>query len=187
MTRVEALLNALELQVDVGRRLGVEHLELPSSCDGWTVRDVMSHSIGVTRKFTDFASGATDEPHAPPGDQIGADHRAALRRSAGSATTAWGSVDMTRSWRLPFGTFSADTTAGINLFDVLAHTWDIAAAVDVDLDEDDDLWLAGLDAAQSVIGPHRDPQHYGPEVSPDGTARPMVRFLAYLGRSAEHP
>jgi uncharacterized protein (TIGR03086 family) len=187
VTRVEALLDALELQVDVGRRVCVEHLELASPCTGWTVRDVMSHSIGVTRKFTDFASGATDEPRAPPGDHVGSDHRAALRQSADSATIAWGSVVMRRSCRLPFGTFSADTAAGINLFDVLAHTWDIATAIDVGLDEDDELWLAGLDTAQSVIGADRDPQHYAPEVSLHGTARSMVRFLAYIGRSAEHP
>jgi hypothetical protein len=44
----------------------------------------------------------------------------------------------------------------INLFDVLAHTWDIAVATGVVLDCADDLWQAGLDTARVVIRPGRD-------------------------------
>lgn len=53
---------------------------------------------------------------------------------------------------LPFGSFSADLAAGINLFDVLAHTWDIATASDVEVDCADDLWSVGLAAGRTVIG-----------------------------------
>lgn len=127
VTRVQALLEALEVQVDVGRRLRSEQLPLASRCTGWTVRDVLEHSIGVTQKFTDFASGTTDEPHASPGD-LRPDHQVALRAAADAARAAWGSVDLTRYCRLGFGTYRAELAAGINLFDVLAHTWDIAAA-----------------------------------------------------------
>ena len=184
VTRVHALFDALEVQVGVGQRVHVEQLPRASRCSGWTVRQVLEHSIGVTRKFTEFASGATDEPHAPPGDLIGSDHRVAVRDAADGARAAWGTADMTRSCRLGFGTFPADIAAGINLFDVLAHTWDIATAVGVDLDEDHDLWLIGLDAAQDVIGADRDRGHYDPEVPVPGTAPPMARFLAFLGRAA---
>src|SRR2546425_134024 len=52
----------------------------------------------------------------------------------------------------------------INLFDVLAHTWDIAAAAGVVVECPDELWSAGLEAARTVIGPGRDPRQYAPEV-----------------------
>jgi hypothetical protein len=91
----------------------------------------MNHSIGVTMKFAGFAAGGSDHPRTPPGDLVGRDHRVALRSATAAARSAWASADMARPCHLPFGTFPAGLAAGINLFDVLAHTWDIAAATGV--------------------------------------------------------
>lgn len=96
---------------------------------------------------------------------------------------AWASADMTRPCHLPFGTFPADLAAGLNLFDVLAHTWDISIATGATMPCGDDLWHAGLDAARIVIGPRRDERHYAPEVPVTAIASPRQRFLAFLGRT----
>ena len=147
------------------------------------MRDVMNHSIGVTLKFAGFAAGGGDHPHAPAGNLVGRDHIQALRSAADAAQSAWASADMTRQCRLPFGTFPASLAAGINLFDVLAHTWDIATATGVTLRCPDDLWSAGLQAARAVVSPDRDPHHYAAEIPVDAAASPRERFLAYVGRS----
>jgi hypothetical protein len=102
--------------------------------------------------------------------------------SSREVADSWTMVDGTRLCHLSFGTFSADAAAGINLFDVLAHTWDIARS-DAPLDEDDVLWEIGLAAARRVVGPDRDANHYGPELHAAPTASAMERFLALLGRS----
>ena len=179
----EALLAALRIQVRTGRLVRSGQLPLESPCPGWSVRDVMNHSIGVTLKFADFAGGGSDHPRTPPGDLVGRDHRLALRSAAGAARAAWASADMARPCYLPFGTFPASLAAGINLFDVLAHTWDIAAAAGVTLECPDELWQTGLEAARAVIGPGRDLHQYAPEVSVAGTASPRRRFLAFTGRA----
>jgi uncharacterized protein (TIGR03086 family) len=184
---VAALVCALELQLVVVQQVRNEDLELPSRSESWTVRQVLNHSVGVTRKFADFASGVTDEPHTPVGDLLGEDHRAAVHRALNDARASWGSADMSRTCRLPFGTFTADAAAGINLFDVLAHTWDVAAVIGMHLDEHLDLWTAGLDAAREVIGPTRDPLHYATELPISNTAPSMQRFLAFLGRGVHDP
>ena len=62
---MEALLLALDHQVLVVERLDPAHLTVPSACSGWSVGDVLSHSIGVTMKFADFAGGSTDRPPRP--------------------------------------------------------------------------------------------------------------------------
>jgi uncharacterized protein (TIGR03086 family) len=142
----------------------------------------MNHSVGVTLKFADFAAGTTDAPHTPPGDLIGVDYRQALRAAASASHKAWAQADMTRSCRLAFGTFSAAAAIGINLFDVLAHTWDIAIATGVDVENDDLLWTAGLVAAQLVIGHDRDATQYGPEIRVGARATARREFLAFLGR-----
>jgi hypothetical protein len=98
----EALVAALETQVTTGRQVRAPQLPLPSACPGWSVREVLNHSIGVTLKFTGFAAGVTDHPRAPAGDLVGRDHALALRSAAGSARAAWASADMTRRCHLPF-------------------------------------------------------------------------------------
>lgn len=183
MARLDELLDALALQGTIVRQLRRSQLALDSACPGWTVRDVLNHSIGVTRKLTDFASGVTDAPHSPSGDLLGDDPALAVQKATDEARKAWTHTDMTRRCHLAFGTFSAETTIGLNLFDVLAHTWDIATAIAVPLNCGDGLWVASLDAAQEVIGPDRDERYYDPEraVSSDATVR--RRFLAFVGRS----
>lgn len=89
---------------------------------------------------------------------------------------------MTRTCRLSFGAFSAEAVAGINLFDALAHTWDIADAIAIGLDENSELWDIGLGAASEVLGPSRDSVHYAAEIPISPDAAPMRRFLAFLGR-----
>ncbi len=106
---------------------------------------------------------------------------------AAAATEAWGTADLGRSCHLPFGTFGAADAAGINAFDVLGHTWDMAEATGQRVEGPDELWAAGLDAARLVIGPDRDHAHYAPEVPTKGDATPMAQFLAYLGRGPAQP
>lgn len=181
--RVAGLLDVLALQVDVGQRIRVDQLLLETPCDGWSVREVMNHSIAVTRKFAEFASGATARPVTPEGDHVGDDHREALRSCHSAARTAWRSADMARACTLPFGVFPSDVAAGINLFDALAHAWDMATAVGAALECSDALWSVGLDSARTVIGDHRDPAHYAPATPVDPGAGPREQFLGFLGRA----
>lgn len=184
---VGALVEALEIQSAVVRRLGDGQLGLPSACPGWSVRDVVAHSVGVTLKFAAFASGATDAPRTPAGDPLLPDHRAAVRGAAGLARRSWATADLDRPCRLPFGTFPASVAAGINLFDVLAHTWDVATPAGLAAPFPDVLWETGLAAARTVLGPARDPAHYGSELATSAADPPAVRFLRFLGREPAAP
>jgi len=181
--RLDDLLGALALQDRTVGQLQAHQLSLNSSCPGWTVGDVLNHSIGVTRKLITFASGVTDAPHSPPGDLLGGDPQRAVQTVAEEARKAWTHADMTRRCHLPFATLPAQDTIGLNLFDVLAHTWDIATAIEVTLTSNDHLWAAALDAAREVIGPDRDARHYGPELAIESDALARRRFLAFVGRS----
>jgi hypothetical protein len=90
---------------------------------------------------------------------------------------------MGRTCQLSFGTFSADAVLGINLVDVLAHTWDVAVATGVDLVCEDNLWTTSLDAAQLLIGPYRDPRQYAPAVPVGASASARKHFLGFVGRN----
>ena len=176
-----ALAEALEAQVALGGAIEEADLALPSRCQGWRVRNVLNHSIAVTLKFAAFARGVTDSPRTPKGDHLGGDHRSALRNAATAAQAAWRHADLERVCSLPFGSYSASTAAGINLFDVLAHSWDVAAPSGNSLPISDHLWEKGLSAARAVIGANRDLGHFGSPIVVDG-ASPREEFLAFLGR-----
>ncbi|OWY62776.1 hypothetical protein B7486_56630, partial [cyanobacterium TDX16] len=136
---------------------------------------------------TAFAAGETDAPRTPPGDLVGPDHRQALERTAEAAGHAWTNADRSRSCTLPFGTFTADGAVALNLVDVLAHTWDVAAPRAIPLDGTDQLWEVGLDSAELVIGPERDLGYYAPPIPVAPTASAQERFLANLGRRPSYP
>jgi uncharacterized protein (TIGR03086 family) len=178
---IPALAEVLLDQLDLVRRITRAQLSVASPCPGWTVRHVINHSIGVTQKFTRFAEG-DDRPSAPTGDLIGDDHVQAIECVVELAHSAWSSVDTTRHCELSFGSFSADLAAGINLFDVLAHGWDVATALGLDWDPAEDLWMCGLDAATAVIGEQRDSVHFANEMPIPLEASNRERLLAFLGR-----
>lgn len=179
----ESLTLALGAQVTVVESITPEQLRLPTPCEDWIVLDVLNHSTSVTAKFSAFAAGATDRPRTPQGDLLGDNFKDSVRLHAEEAARRWRAADMSRLCYLPFGTFDAETAAGINLFDVLAHTWDIAVAVNQRFDCGNELWAVGLDAARRVIGPARDAKHYGPEIPVPASAPARRQFLAFLGRN----
>jgi uncharacterized protein (TIGR03086 family) len=183
MEVVAALIDALVGQWTVGRRATSAELSATSKCPEWSVLDVIGHSIGVTMKFTDFVSVATDHPRSPSGDQVGGSIDLALRSSLVSAKLAWSSADKTRECHLPFGIFAAELAAGISLMDVLAHSWDIGLVRRERFACRDEIWTVGLGVAHNLIGPGRDVRHYGEEVDVGSDAPPERRFLGYLGRS----
>ncbi|WP_285572410.1 TIGR03086 family metal-binding protein [Actinoallomurus iriomotensis] len=179
---VRALGAALEAWRDLLDQVTPAELGLPTPNPGWDVADVVDHSIAVTRKFTAFARGATDRPRTR--DLVAADHRAAFDAAADGARAAWRHADPRRSCHLPFGTFPAELAAGINLFDLLAHGWDVAQATGATFTCSPRAWETGLDATWRVIGERRDPRHYAPEVPVAPGASAQVRLLCFLGRPA---
>lgn len=182
MRVVEALTTAAEAQWAVGRLVAPADLGRATKCPGWSVFDVVNHSIGVTLKFAEFASGSTDRPRAPTGDLVGDSLDDALGSMVAATRRAWESADMTRECHLPFGTFSAESAAGINLVDVLAHGWDIGSFSGGSFSCDAEVWSVGFAAARDVIGQRRDPRHYGHEIEVAAEAPAVQRFLGYLGR-----
>jgi uncharacterized protein (TIGR03086 family) len=180
--RVDALLEALDAQWQLARLLETDDLSQPSRCPGWSVRDVLAHSVGVTVKFTAFASGATDRPVTPKGDLLGANPPAVVEEAVAAARSAWMGIDRSRICHLPFGDLDATRAAGVNLFDVLAHGWDIGQVRGFRYHCDEEVWRAGLDSARDLLYPWRDPAHYGPELDPGPWASAEVRLLAFAGR-----
>ena len=179
-----ALMQALiETEAAFGR-LTVLDLARPTCCAGWNVRQVLHHVTATTGKFAAFAAGDTDAPRTPSGDLLGPDPARAFAATAFAARRAWASVDPERPCHLPFGTFTAEQAAGINLVDLLAHYSDVTHAVGTATTGPVEVWRTALDVAREVVGDEdRDLDHYAPaqQVQPEAPASEQLR--AYLGRA----
>jgi uncharacterized protein (TIGR03086 family) len=183
-TLVESLDNAYERAAKVIADIDGGQLALPTPCAPWDVRATLDHLIGATWMFALVNQGRAVGEDA--GGIVGDDPLAALATAAESNIASWrtpGAFDGQRAF--PFGTFSADAAAMMNLSEVVVHTWDIATALGADATIDPTV-AAMLDTFYRSISldPYRAHGAFGPEILVDSSAPPADRLLARLGRRA---
>jgi uncharacterized protein (TIGR03086 family) len=185
-------------------RLVPADLSRPTPCVDWDVRQLLTHLVATTLKFSAFARGETDRPRTPAGNLLGTGFRPSYWDAARESGVAWewlGAASATAPGaelgrplcRLPFGDFPAAVAADINLFDVVVHGWDLATAVGVAFAAPGDLIDIALGVAHRLATPEaRAVGQYGapPESSPEGGTEPrtpMDRLLALTGRQPSAP
>ena len=161
-----------------------EAWDRPSTCAGWTVRDVVRHLVQTQREFlTGRGVGLGAEP------DLDADPAAAWRAHARRVAAAV--ADEAVAGRAYDGYFGP-TTVGASLeqfyvWDMLVHRWDVARSVGAD----GGLTAAELDRVESGADGFGDALHMdgicGPAVEPPAGADRQARVLARLGRAWGRP
>lgn len=162
--------------------------ERPSPCEGWSVRDVTGHAIGVVHNvaartgmgqlvdvFADNpASIAGDDPYATWSeirDRVleALDRHGVLQRTVGSSLG-----------EMPIEQFIANMGA-----DAVIHTWDIArgAGVDERLDAGSVTYVDAIIRARDE-SINRAPRRFTDVIATDVAADAQTRMLAYAGRQA---
>ena len=121
------------------RRAGAvrDDLSVPSPCEGWTAQDVVDHVMGGTSYYTDAWGGqvpdVADDADLPT--RYTAPCRGARRTPAASraCSTRW------CRHRSAAASCPAAMMLGIYTADTLIHTWDLARAIGIDVQLDQDL------------------------------------------------
>lgn len=162
-----------------------EHLELPTPCSEWNVRELVNHTIGVV---FGIAAGVSGQP-GPAGDapDFTADGGAAssfdqAKQASLAAWNADGVFDGTVN--IGAGDMPAEAAIGINMLDTLTHSWDLAEALGQDRSMDPELAEAALAASKMIISDEIRPGRFGPAVEIADDAPAHDRLAAFLGR---HP
>ncbi|GAA2811129.1 TIGR03086 family metal-binding protein [Kitasatospora sp. CM 4170] len=174
-----------------------EQLVLATPCAGWTLRELLAHTVGQHRGFAAAARGAGPDLALFAAVPVGNDPAGAFRRSAMELAAAFAeaAADGERRLRLPEirpdGAFPLRLAIGFHLLDTLVHTWDAAAALGVGagvaaaVDGEPRLADALLAVAERVpAGPaDRAPgRAFRERREPGDAAGPFDRVLALLGR-----
>ena len=171
--------------------VGPDRWDGPSTCTGWSVRDVAGHVIWAQRQLRAWATG---EPYAEEGGP-GSAHPGAL--AAGDPVPTWRAARresvaelteeaLARPTAIP-GIGEVPLVAMVTLLitDTVTHTWDIAHAVGNEVKLDPELVAVAFDWSRANV--MRRPGFFGPELTPPDGADEQTRMLAFLGRAAWQP
>lgn len=104
----------------------------PTKCEGWSVRDLVTHMVGGAKSAAVALRGGTREEAiaAGAGDVLGADPRAALRDSINDHLAAWKALaDPDTVIHHPAADMPASRLIMFRIGDYLLHTWDLAAGL----------------------------------------------------------
>jgi uncharacterized protein (TIGR03086 family) len=172
-------------------RVRPRDLELPTPCTGWDLRVLLEHMTGQDHGFAAAvrAGSATDVDAAAFAPRPLGTHPAAAAAASTSevgAAFAEAAADPARTvWLAEFRyRFPLEQVAGFHLIDTLVHGWDVAVALGIAVDYDDELVAAGLTQAGRVptgAARERPVAPFAPVRASEGTD-PWERTLALLGR-----
>jgi uncharacterized protein (TIGR03086 family) len=160
-------------------------MDLPTPCDGWTVRELLNHIVGGNFWAAELGAGKTiaEVGDRLDGDNLGADPQAAYRTSAQLAAAAFNAPGaMDAPCAVSYGPVPGSVYCGHRIVDVVIHGWDLAKATGQDTTLDPEL----VDAIAAIVAPQIDllagSGMFGTTVvvAPDADAQ--TRLLSQLGR-----
>ena len=176
-------------------QIGPDDLDRPSTCAGWTLRDLLAHMTVQHRGFASAARGGGMEldvwrPTTDVDDPV-ADYRDSVEDVLG----AFAAVDVLDGrFALPEftteATFPAERAIGFHLVDYVVHSWDVARTLGLDYQPDPDVAAVALGVARAVPnGPERlnEGAAFRPGRDLGGGVPVIDRIVALLGRSPNWP
>ncbi len=159
----------------------------PTMCPGWSVRDVLNHTVGGMRIFAALLTGQVPAAEHEA-DWLADDPRGAYDEAAAADRAAWWQPDaLNRTLSLSFGDLPAPMAAVVHLTEVVVHGVDLAVATGREEHLDNDLCqgLLSMMVAMGGIDAYRQPGMFGAEQPCESEAPPHVRLAAYAGRHPE--
>lgn len=160
--------------------IGDDHLDTPTPCARFTLRQVLEHMIAGATTFAAAFRGA-EPPEGPLPDDLVAAFPVAMAELQ-AAMRAPGALD--RTIAAPFGEVPGDAFARFVAMDGLVHGWDIATATGREYDPPAEL-VAEVDAfaRQAIADGMRDGDTFAAaRTAPDGAA-PIEHLVAFTGRT----
>lgn len=153
-------------------------LTTATPCEGWDIRALVGHMVGVCQGFATALGG-----------DVAGGHDTDVRSGYLQVTDVLirqihAPEALDRMIDLPFGTMPAANGLGILLADQMLHTWDLATALGRAYAMDERLAAATLQGMRQLVRPeYRGPgKPFGPEVPCADDAPIQDRLLAFSGR-----
>jgi len=163
-----------------------EHLELETPCEGWNVQALISHVVlGDAAIPLLFAGDALPGTMTIDTSILGPNPVATWRGTALAAIEAFRQPGaMEQVVQHPIGARPGSVVARFRMIDQLAHAWDLASAIGVEVEMPEALADAALDFLYPMMDQLTSSQVFGPPIAPPADSPAALRFLGLLGRKA---
>lgn len=167
---LESVLNEAEATI-AAVRPGQEHQ--PTPCPDLDVARIVDHLVGWARSFATRLTGGSDEG-SPNDYRAGDDPATEFHQAAGTIIGAYREGG-DQSQKLP---------VGFLIMEFLVHGWDLATATGRPVSFEPAAADLGLATGRQMLQPeYRGPgKSFGYEVEVSGTAGPVDRLVAFMGR-----
>ena len=155
-----------------------EQLTAPTPCEGWTANGCIDHVLSIyLLVLTSTGADVQDLEGASPLERF--DHLAPLLEAAVSDPVTGG-----QEVKSPFGPMALkQLVSGIVIHDTLVHTWDLAKAVDGDLQLDEELVTESFAKMLPMDEGLRNHGAFAEKRSAPEGADIQTQFLSFLGRT----
>ena len=179
---LRSFVNALYGFDAVVQRVPPHRWDDPSRCDGWTVRDVVAHQMGVFNAVSRMArTGKMSGPRTPGVEADPTAEWNAARDDLLDALDHPGALHHTGPYW--FGAESVDDLLGFAQWDPLGHAWDIGSAIGVDPCSNQGVAASSIAVITTLAPTLREAGLMGPPVDVAADADPFTRFLGLTGRT----
>jgi uncharacterized protein (TIGR03086 family) len=156
-----------------------DDLGMASPCEGWTAQDVVDHVMGGPPYYAEAWGGQVPDV---PDDADRATRYTAQYQALADTCRQPGVLDKMVSSPLGEGQIPAGMMFGILTSDTLIHTWDLARAIGVEVELDQDLLQRTWDGLIPIEAMVRRPDVFGPAVEIEEGAPLQDRAMAWFGR-----
>ena len=186
---------AVDYSVALVSQAGPEDLARPTPCGEWDLAHLLAHMTVQHRGFAASARGAGGDPELWRMGEPAADPVAAYREAAADVVAAFAETGVQeRDFELP--EFAPGFTApghqaiGFHFIDYVVHGWDVARALGLPYELDEELAEPALRIAEVVPGGEirlRPGSPFALALPAADEQDPLRRILTHLGRSPSWP
>jgi uncharacterized protein (TIGR03086 family) len=183
--------NNLELLDEAGaafaavlQEVGPDQLAAASSCDGWTVRELIAHVVSGNLMFTALVTG---EGGPGGGDVLGDDPVRAFADSLKKLKDAFAADGvMDKVFQTPMGERPAPRLVTTRVVELSVHGWDLADSTGGTIELSEPVVEAALGQLRMMLSGAGDRAGlpFGAEQQAAEGASPADRLAAYAGRKA---
>ncbi|MDN3259871.1 TIGR03086 family metal-binding protein [Streptomyces sp. CSDS2] len=160
--------------------VGPDRLAEPSTCDGWTVRELIAHVVSGNLMFAAMVSGTAPRP---ADDVLGDDPAGAFRASLKDLKEAFSDEGvMDRVFQTPMGERPAPRLVTTRVIEMGVHGWDLARSTGQRIELPEPVVDAALAQLRMMLSGDRSGLPFGSERQPGPDASPADRLAAYAGR-----
>ena len=157
----------------------------PTPCPDFDVHRLVAHLVGGLQDITGAAEGRPAHGFAQPSIER-AEAAPAYLAAGHAAVAAWsvpGRLDA--DYAMPWGLARGAHLVGFLVLEQVVHGWDLCTALGRPVRIDAEAVTIADGVARAMVSDAmRAPGMFGPEITPQATATPLEKLVAFLGRRA---